>query len=210
MLVVAVGFAVVAGGARGADATTVDAAAVRHERGTDSARELVPRLFDRLEQVLRAYLAEDARVERLHFHTPATFALALPVLARQSAHFGRRRDPFTRKRRMHKGIDLAAPRGTPVISAAEGVVIRAGRSGGYGRMVIVDHGNGLTTRYAHLRRIHVKRGDVVDTSTIIGAVGSTGRSTGPHLHFEVRQDGRAIDPVAFFRAPSRLLLVALR
>jgi murein DD-endopeptidase MepM/ murein hydrolase activator NlpD len=91
-------------------------------------------------------------------------------------------------------MDFAADRGAPVLSAGSGKVIAAHRKGGYGRVVIIDHGFGLQTRYAHLRRIKVERGDIVRAGDLIGTVGSSGRATGPHLHFEVRRDGKAIDP----------------
>lgn len=98
-------------------------------------------------------------------------------------------------RRGHHGIDYAAPRGTDVFAAAAGRVIRAGRSGsGYGNWVVIEHADGLQTIYAHLSSVDVDAGDRVRTGDKIGEVGSTGRSTGPHLHFEVRQDNRAVDP----------------
>lgn len=113
---------------------------------------------------------------------------------RVTSGFGVRTDPITGAERVHHGVDLAAPRGTPVASARSGVVTFAGRKGGYGNLVVVDHGGGLETRYAHLDRLHVAAGDVVEQGDRVGAVGSTGRSTGPHLHFEARRAGRAIDP----------------
>lgn len=108
--------------------------------------------------------------------------------------FGTRSDPFTGASRTHKGVDVAAPRGTPVGSARAGVVTFAGRNGGYGNLVIVDHGGGMETRYAHLDRIDVQPGAVVEARDALGTVGSTGRSTGPHLHFEVRKGRQAVDP----------------
>ncbi len=108
--------------------------------------------------------------------------------------FGVRTDPFTGARRFHRGVDLPAATGTPVRAVRSGVVRFAGERGSYGQVVIVDHGDGLETRYAHLSRVDVEPGTTVPAGTILGAVGSTGRSTGPHLHFETRQGGRAIDP----------------
>ena len=114
--------------------------------------------------------------------------------------FGNRFDPFTRGLAQHTGIDFRAPPGTPVRATASGRVFDAGTNGGYGRMVEIDHGFGLTTRYAHLSSILVREGDVVRKGDVVGLVGSTGRSTGPHLHYEVRIDDDATDPTRFLRA----------
>lgn len=114
--------------------------------------------------------------------------------------FGTRHDPFTRGLAQHTGIDFRAPSGTPVRATASGRIFDAGTNGGYGRMVEIDHGFGLTTRYAHLSSILVREGDIVRKGDIVGLVGSTGRSTGPHLHYEVRIDDDATDPTRFLRA----------
>jgi murein DD-endopeptidase MepM/ murein hydrolase activator NlpD len=98
--------------------------------------------------------------------------------------------------RMHEGIDIAAPSGTPIRAAAAGTVIYAGWMGGYGNLVIIDHGNGLATAYGHQSAIYVGGGSV-SQGTVIGAVGSTGNSTGPHLHFEVRVNGSPVDPMGY-------------
>lgn len=124
-----------------------------------------------------------------------------PKLPRLTSHFGTRRDPFTGEYRHHSGIDIAAPLGTSVRSAASGRVIFAGRAGGYGNMVELDHGNGLRTRYAHLSRILVGSGATVAEGELIAEAGSTGRSTGSHLHFEVRQDGAARNPLPYLIGP---------
>ncbi len=121
-----------------------------------------------------------------------------------SSGFGVRSDPFNGRPAMHTGLDFRASSGDPVRATANGKVESAGWSGGYGRMVEVDHGNGLSTRYGHLSEINVKVGDTVKIGQIIGAVGSTGRSTGPHLHYETRIDGEAVDPQKFLRAGVRL------
>ena len=118
-------------------------------------------------------------------------------LGELSSGFGLRRDPKNRRRRQrHKGIDIRAPRHTPVYAAGSGVVTKASRQRGYGRVIYIDHGDGLQTRYAHLQRISVTKGDFVAGSALIGTVGSSGRTTGPHLHFEVRRDGEAVSPEA--------------
>ena len=104
-----------------------------------------------------------------------------------------------RGRSRHEGIDLSAPAGTPVTATADGVVAFAGRSGDFGRLVIVDHGVGWQTRYAHLKRIKVKKGKKVARGEVIGTVGKSGNATGNHLHYEVRRDGRAVDPRPYLR-----------
>jgi murein DD-endopeptidase MepM/ murein hydrolase activator NlpD len=118
--------------------------------------------------------------------------------------FGVRSDPFLGRPAMHTGLDFRAATGDPVRVTANGKVVSSGWMGGYGRMVEVDHGNGLSTRYGHLSEIHVRVGDVVKIGQVVGAVGSTGRSTGPHLHYETRIDGEAVDPQKFLRAGVRL------
>lgn len=124
---------------------------------------------------------------------------------RQSSGYGNRRDPFTGNRAFHSGLDFAAPTGTTVLSAAHGVVSYVGERSGYGKVVEVDHGNGLISRYAHLSAYIAQKGQRVITGTPIAKVGSTGRSTGPHLHFEVRRNDSALDPKAFLETGKRIL-----
>jgi murein DD-endopeptidase MepM/ murein hydrolase activator NlpD len=109
--------------------------------------------------------------------------------------FGMRRHPILRVTRMHNGVDIAAPWGSQVLAVAPGTVLYTGWLGGFGKTVLVDHGAGVTTLYAHLSRILVRTGQGVGRGQLIGRIGSTGLSTGPHLHFEVRVNGRPIDPV---------------
>lgn len=111
--------------------------------------------------------------------------------------FGYRKDPFTRERKFHSGLDLSAPRGTPVCSAASGTVVHCGYQGGYGKLVEVRHTGTMRTRYAHLHQIKVKPGQTIDASTVIGTVGATGRATGPHLHYEVIKNGQHVNPRKF-------------
>ena len=118
--------------------------------------------------------------------------------------FGIRSDPFLGRPAMHTGLDFRASTGDPVRATANGKVASAGWAGGYGRMVEIDHGNGLSTRYGHLSAINVKVGEPIKIGQVIGEVGSTGRSTGPHLHYETRIDGEAVDPQKFLRAGVRL------
>ncbi|HEX6981030.1 MAG TPA: peptidoglycan DD-metalloendopeptidase family protein [Alphaproteobacteria bacterium] len=121
--------------------------------------------------------------------------------------FGVRRDPLNGELAMHNGIDLVAPPGTAVLAAARGKVTIAARSGQYGNLVEIDHGFGLRTRYGHLSRIAVRPGQTVGPRTQIGAVGSTGRGTGPHLHYEVLFKGKAIDPKRFLEARAHVFQI---
>lgn len=125
--------------------------------------------------------------------------LGLEISGRVSSAYGWRRDPFTGGSRFHGGIDLAARYGTDVPVAADGVVVAAGEHGAYGLTVVVRHGDGYQTRYAHLSSIDVQEGATVDKGTRVGRVGSTGRSTAPHLHFEVLKGGQRIDPDRFVK-----------
>jgi len=117
-----------------------------------------------------------------------------------SSDYGRRRDPITKRMAFHAGVDLAGPARQPVYATAPGKVVRAGRNGPYGNMVEIDHGFGLRTRYGHLERISVKKDEEVGFRTQIGRMGSTGRSTGTHLHYEIRFEGKAYDPSRFLKA----------
>jgi murein DD-endopeptidase MepM/ murein hydrolase activator NlpD len=118
--------------------------------------------------------------------------------------FGVRVDPFVGRPAMHTGLDFRASMGDPVRATANGKVVSTGWAGGYGRMVEIDHGNGLSTRYGHLSAINVNVGQSIKIGQVVGEVGSTGRSTGPHLHYETRIDGEAVDPQKFLRAGIRL------
>jgi len=111
--------------------------------------------------------------------------------------FGVRVDPFTKKATHHDGIDFSAPRGTPVISTAAGTVIYAGRYYNYGQFIVIDHGGGYQTAYGHLHKISVRKGQKISKGMVIGQVGSTGRSTAPHLHYEVRVNGVAVNPLDY-------------
>lgn len=124
------------------------------------------------------------------------------TIPRLSSHFGYRSDPLGGDGRMHSGIDIPGPQGTPIQASAAGVVRFAGAAGGYGQMVEIDHGGGLTTRYAHLSRILVRPFAPVARGETIALMGSTGRSTGSHLHFEVRTNGRAANPLGYLGGDS--------
>ena len=117
-----------------------------------------------------------------------------------TSQFGIRPDPFHAREATHKGVDLSSRTGNKIKTMAKGRVVRAEYSGAYGNLVEIDHGNGFITKYAHLHRMYVKKGDIVDIDDNIGEVGSTGRSTGPHLHYEVLYQGVNVDPMPFIKA----------
>lgn len=121
-----------------------------------------------------------------------------------TSRFGNRVDPFLGKLAMHAGIDFRASTGGEIHSAGAGVVTAAGSAGGYGNMVEIDHGHGISTRYGHMSRVLVNVGDTIAAGDTIGLAGSTGRSTGPHLHYEVRRNGAAVDPMRFLNAGLKL------
>jgi hypothetical protein len=142
------------------------------------------------------------RLTRMIATVPVRVPLIQPV--ELSSGFGVRFDPFIRAPAMHTGLDLRANTGDPIRATADGTVTTAGWNGGYGRMVEIDHGNGYVTRYAHMSAVNVSVGQSIRAGQFIGKVGSTGRSTGPHLHYETRVNGEAVDPHKFLRAGKRL------
>jgi murein DD-endopeptidase MepM/ murein hydrolase activator NlpD len=130
----------------------------------------------------------------------ADTAMLWPVSGVLTDGFGVRQNPFSGKQfEFHKGQDISAPKGTSVVAVAEGTVKLARWMGGYGQAVIIEHGNGISTRYGHLSKIEVVAGQTIKRGEEIGQVGSTGRSTGPHLHFEVRVSEQAVDPTEYVR-----------
>lgn len=161
-----------------------------------------PAAFER--QVHRIQLAR-TNLERLT-KTLVGLPLRQPVFGRAnlSSGFGLRSDPFNGRPAMHTGLDFRGSVGDPVRSTANGKVVSAGWAGGYGRLVEIKHSNGLSTRYGHLSRIQVRPGQLVKAGQIIGRMGSTGRSTGPHLHYETRVRGEAVNPKRFLRAGRHL------
>ena len=124
---------------------------------------------------------------------------------RVSSRYGYRGDPFNGRRKMHRGIDMAAPIGTPIYATADGVVGRAQWVRGYGKYIEIEHGGDIQTRYGHLSRMNVAPNQRVKRGDLIAFMGSTGRSTGSHLHYEVRIDGKAVNPEPFLRSSSYLL-----
>jgi len=117
-----------------------------------------------------------------------------------SSYYGLRTDPFTGRKEYHKGLDFAGKMGSDVVAVAAGVVTWAGKRFGYGNLVEINHGNGYTTRYGHSKKVLVKVGDTVKKGQVIARMGSTGRSTGPHVHFEVRRNGKTVDPINYIQA----------
>ncbi|MGA3303874.1 MAG: peptidoglycan DD-metalloendopeptidase family protein [Methylovirgula sp.] len=155
--------------------------------------------------------AQDAVLAAERLHLIATYVpFGSPLLGQVevTSPFGPRIDPFLGKPALHTGIDLREDYGAPVRATAAGVVDLAGPAGGYGNMVEIDHGNGLSTRYAHLSTIEVQQGQKVSAGMILGLIGETGRATGPHLHYETRINGEPVNPARFLRAGMTLHLVA--
>jgi len=151
-------------------------------------------------QAAQAELAQaDAKIAREEALRAARTSgkMVMPSFGPITSHFGSRFHPVLGYSRFHAGTDFGAAHGSPIQSAETGVVIFSGWYGGYGNAVIVDHGGGLTTLYAHASRLDVREGDIVKKGDAIAAIGTTGLSTGPHLHFEVRQNGEPVDPLKF-------------
>lgn len=151
---------------------------------------------------LAASLGRMDAMERALAAIPTAMPAAVMMM---SSGFGYRSDPFTGGGAMHNGLDFKGPTGTPILAAAEGKVTSVGSQGGYGNTIEITHANGLVTRYAHLSRFNVARGQKVARGVQIGRMGSTGRSTGSHLHFEVRLNGQAINPRKFLEANTDVL-----
>ncbi len=150
-------------------------------------------LFERTEPKLSRLVADLEELRALEAALPAEW----PATGTLTSGFGWRRNPMGGGWKFHSGLDVSNRRGTPIYAPAPGKVIRAYYNSGYGRMVELDHGFGITTVYAHCTVLRVKEGQMVQTGDLLGTIGTTGRSTGPHLHFEVRLDGHAVDPLDY-------------
>jgi murein DD-endopeptidase MepM/ murein hydrolase activator NlpD len=149
--------------------------------------------------IARAYADKlNATLVNVPLRTPVTGEID------ETSPFGVRVDPFLRVPAMHTGIDFRGEMGEPIHATAAGTVTMAGWSGGYGNMVEVNHGNGLATRYGHLSRIDVTVGQSIRLGQVVGRLGSTGRSTGPHVHYETRVYGEAVNPSKFLDAGAKL------
>ena len=137
--------------------------------------------------------------DKMYASIPAIQPITNKELSRLASGFGRRIDPIYKVRRMHWGVDFSAPRGTPIYATGDGVIKKVKTNyGGYGKEILIDHGYGYVTRYAHLSEFNVKRGQKVKRGECIGYVGSTGKSTAPHLHYEVIKDNKKVNPVHYF------------
>jgi murein DD-endopeptidase MepM/ murein hydrolase activator NlpD len=159
-------------------------------------------LSNRIEAQKKSYATIEklvANKEQLLAATPAIQPVRDQDLNRVASGFGYRIDPIYKTVKMHAGLDFAAPQGTPIYATANGVVKLAGFSdGGYGNHVVINHGYGYETLYGHMVRVKARRGQRVKRGEVVGYVGSTGKSTGPHLHYEVHKNGQKLDPVYFF------------
>lgn len=157
------------------------------------ARDQLNSDIERLEDQLRHWAVLQGVVRRLPLNPPLT-AFAV------SSGFGKRRDPINRRRAVHHGLDMIAPLKSPVLATSAGVVTFSGVNGNYGRFIEIEHGAGLKTRFAHLHKLLVKRGDVVKPGQKIALLGNSGRSTGPHLHYEIRFNDEPRNPMKFIQA----------
>ena len=152
-----------------------------------------------IEQITRTFDAVDDNI--YYQEVMKKVPLGKPVWSYWvSSPFGKRLDPFNSRSAIHKGVDLASNKGNKIKTMAEGKVVRAFYNGGYGKFIEIDHGNGFKTKYGHLNAIYVKKGQDVKVGQAIGEVGSTGRSTGPHLHYEILYDGVHMNPMVFIKA----------
>ena len=169
--------------------TVVDDPSQRAELLVEGAERLLSRAFDGIKNV-NQNIEYFTRVQMILNSTPSLW----PVSGWISSSFGFRYDPFTTKQRFHSGLDIAAEVGSPVIAPSDGYVRFSGREGDYGIVVIIDHGKGITTKFGHLERALCSIGDKVKREDVIGLVGNTGRTTGPHLHYEILINGIPVDP----------------
>lgn len=176
------------GGGGSVDAGVTTLAALQSPENTFG---LLREILSGIESRLTAARSDVARRNALAAATPSIW----PAHGWLSSTIGRRTDPFTGGADYHTGLDISAPAGSPVYATADGVVTKARREGAYGNLITIDHGFGLETRYGHLSRFEVKVGDTVKRGDVIGKVGSTGRATAPHLHYEVRVNGRLLNPL---------------
>lgn len=182
---------------------------LRPNRADDVAQDLAKVLAELGDRNRKLVLLETLIMERdLKAHTvPEGWPLLSGGVV--TSKFGYRRHPITGRSSLHKGIDIAGKTGADIVAMADGLVVFAGRKSGYGNIVELRHANGLETRYAHNNRNMVKEGDLVRKGQVIAKLGSTGRSTGPHVHFEVRRNGEAVDPMRYLDLSERSRLARL-
>ena len=172
--------------------TSLAATMLRAQQTIEQIREYIPETEDSLKDLENKVQLQRAK----EMATPSI----RPTNGSITSGFGYRRSPFGASREFHTGVDISAPRGTSVYATATGTVVMATYSGGYGNVIFIDHGFGFSTVYAHLSRMNVKVGQQVTKGQVIGLVGSTGRSTAPHLHYEVRINGTAVNPYTYLTA----------
>ena len=171
-----------------------DFSILNFERSMFDTKDEAKRLAKSMDSILELL----GQADKLNLETSFNW----PVINRRtfiSSKYGWRTDPFTGNKRWHSGVDIAAGWNAPIVAVSEGIVIHSGYRYGYGTSVEIQHKNGLTTRYAHMNKAVVKKGDIVEKDDLLGLMGSSGRSTGPHLHFEVLVDGKKIDPTPFIK-----------
>lgn len=164
----------------------------------------LPELLHKMEQVFDIRYQQMSKLQHIFQYLSGREGLEFGPVAKPvakgwvSSFYGYRIDPFTGKKAWHRGVDIAGKAGSAVQAVAAGVVVKARESGSYGNVVEIKHGNGFVTRYAHNQALKVKKGDLIKKGDTIALMGSSGRSTGPHLHFEVHKDGKPIDPGSVF------------
>lgn len=149
-------------------------------------------LSDNIAVKVKEYIAEEKKREKATIN--GVYISVMPVQGRVSSRYGAREDI---RDHTHMGLDIAASQGTKIKAASSGTVIFSGTRGGYGNLTIISHGNGITTYYGHCSKLYKEEGDKVEAGDVIGLVGSTGNSTGPHLHFEIRKNGVYVDPAKY-------------
>ncbi len=195
-LAIVAGIATLDGGEAGiGGGSPVDEVGEISETG-DTGLGDIPALESRAREMAGTLKVVEARLQQRARLISATPAIT-PVKGILTSGFGYRSDPVTHGRGVHQGVDIAAAPGQPVRASADGLVLRSGTMGGLGSAIYLAHGYGLTTRYGHLSKIEVRPGQRVKRGDIIGRVGNTGRSTGYHLHYEVRQDGDPVNPLVY-------------
>jgi len=175
---------------------------LRDHQLVSSINNTLNNLLSRINSQKKSYEEVDELVknkEKLLSHTPAIQPLSNKDLNRIASGFGYRIDPVYKTTKFHAGLDFSAPQGTPIYTTADGTVTTAGNTGnGYGNYVVINHGYGYETLYGHMVRVKARNGQAVKRGEVIGWVGSTGKSTGPHCHYEVHKNGQKIDPIYFF------------